>query len=113
MLATRLRIALCAAGLALIAAPAFAQQPAAGNADAARAKISMCAGCHGVAGYKMAYPEVYHVPKIGGQQQAYLLNALKAYKSGERNHPTMRSIAASLSEQDMADLAAYYSGGAK
>ena len=68
----------------------------------------MCQGCHGIGLYKTAYPEVYHVPKIGGQHAGYIVNALKAYKSGERNHPTMRGIAAGLSDRDMADLAAYY-----
>ncbi len=100
---------LLAAGFALAADAALAQAPA-GNADAAKNKISMCIGCHGVSGYKTAYPDVYHVPKIGGQTPAYIVNALKAYKSGERNHPSMKGIAASLSEQDMADLAAYYGG---
>jgi cytochrome c553 len=111
---SKIRIAL-GVGLALSSIAAFAQQaPAAGSADAARAnKIAMCIGCHGVPGYRTAYPEVYHVPKIAGQQPAYLVNALKAYKSGERSHPSMRGIAASLTEQDMTDLAAYYGGGSK
>ena len=73
----------------------------------------MCIGCHGIPGYKTAFPDVYHVPKIAGQQPAYLVNALKAYKSGERSHPSMRGIAASLTDQDMADLAAYYGAPAK
>lgn len=68
----------------------------------------MCAGCHGIAGYKTAFPEVYSVPKLGGQHAAYIVKALQAYRSGERTHPTMRAIAASLSDRDMADLAAYY-----
>jgi cytochrome c553 len=71
----------------------------------------MCEGCHGIAGYKTAYPQVYHVPKLGGQSAAYITNALNAYKSGQRKHPSMRGIAASLSDQDIADLAAYYSAG--
>jgi cytochrome c553 len=98
----------------VLAAPALAQQPApAGDAKAAHNKVAMCEGCHGIAGYRTAYPDVYHVPKLGGQQPAYLVNALKAYKSGERSHPSMKGIAAGLSDQDMADLAAYYSGVAK
>ena len=98
----------------LLATPALAQQPApAGNAKAAQNKIAMCEGCHGIAGYRTAYPVVYHVPKLGGQQPAYLVNALKAYRSGERKHPSMRGVAASLSDQAMADLAAYYAGAAK
>jgi cytochrome c553 len=73
---------------------------------------AMCIGCHGIPGYKTAFPDVYHVPKIAGQQPAYLVNALKAYKSGERSHPSMRAIAGSLSEEDMKEIAQYY-GGAK
>jgi cytochrome c553 len=74
--------------------------------------LAMCVGCHGIPGYKTAFPEVYHVPKIAGQQPGYIVNALKAYKSGERSHPSMRGIAASLSEEDMKQLADYY-GSAK
>jgi cytochrome c553 len=92
-----------------LAAPALAQAPA-GNAQAAKSKISMCIGCHGIPGYKTVYPHVYHVPMITGQQPVYIVNALGAYKSGARSHPSMRAIAQGLSEQDMADLAAYYSG---
>jgi cytochrome c553 len=72
---------------------------------------AMCIGCHGIPGYKTAFPEVYHVPKIAGQQPAYIVSALKAYKSGERSHPSMRGIAASLTEEDMKEIAAYYGGG--
>ena len=74
--------------------------------------VAMCEGCHGIAGYKTAFPSTYHVPLIGGQQPAYIVNALKAYKSGERSHPSMRGIAASLSEEDMKKYADYY-GAAK
>jgi cytochrome c553 len=80
-----------------------------GNPSDGQKKNSMCIGCHGIEGYRTAYPAVYSVPKIGGQGAAYIVGALKAYKAGDRSHPTMRSIAASLSEQDMQDLAAYYS----
>jgi len=97
------------AGLAL-AAPALAQQKApAGDPKEAHKKIAMCEGCHGIPGYKTAYPVVYHVPKLGGQTAAYLTSALHAYKAGQRSHPSMRGIAASLSDKDIADLAAYYS----
>ncbi len=81
---------------------------AAGNAAAGKNKSSMCAGCHGIEGYRSVYPDTYRVPKIGGQHAEYIVAALKAYKAGERRHATMRAIAGSLSEQDMADLAAYY-----
>src|SRR4051812_48518117 len=80
-----------------------------GDAKEAHKKIAMCEGCHGIPGYKTAYPVVYHVPMLGGQSEAYLTNALHAYKAGQRSHPSMRGIAASLSDQDIADLAAYYS----
>jgi cytochrome c553 len=102
-----------AAGCALLAAPAARAQPPAGTAEAGKKKISLCIGCHGIAGYKTAYPDVYHVPKLGGQSSVYLVKALQAYRSGERGHPSMRGIAASLSDQDMADIAAYYAGAAK
>src|SRR5208282_3449199 len=100
---------LCAA-LALLLMPAFAwsQTALTGNPVAGEQKDQMCGGCHGIDGWRTAYPEVYGVPKIGGQHPAYIVKALQAYKSGERNHPSMRAIAASLSDQDMADLAAYY-----
>ena len=112
-----IRLLLLAASLTFgltLAGPAFAQQAAAaGDAKEAHKKIAMCEGCHGIAGYKTAYPLVYHVPKLGGQQAAYLAAALNAYKSGQRSHPSMRGIAASLSDKDIADLAAYYAGGGK
>lgn len=82
-----------------------------GNAEAGKAKVAMCVGCHEIAGYKASFPTVYSVPMIAGQSPRYLENALHAYRKGERSHPTMRAIAGSLSDQDIADLAAYY--GAK
>jgi cytochrome c553 len=95
--------------LAALAGAALQVQAAEGNAAAAaKDKISMCMGCHGIAGYRTTFPEVYHVPKLGGQHPAYIVKALNAYKSGERSHPTMRGIAESLTDQDIADLAAYY-----
>lgn len=106
------RAALAAVFLAA-AVPALAQQPASGDAKAAHGKIAMCEGCHGIPGYKTAYPDVYHVPLLGGQSAAYLANALNAYKSGQRRHPSMRGVAASLTDKDIADLAAYYAGSAK
>jgi cytochrome c553 len=90
--------------LASVAAPLLAE----GDPAAGKNKTSMCAGCHGIPGFRAAYPETYHVPKLGGQNPDYIVAALKAYKAGERSHPTMKAIASSLSEQDMADLAAYY-----
>jgi cytochrome c553 len=74
---------------------------------------AQCIGCHGIPGYKTAYPVVYHVPKIAGQQPGYIVAALKAYKSGDRSHPSMRGIAASLDEEQMKKLADYYGRPAK
>ena len=90
------------------AAASLATTVRAQDAKAGAKKVAMCIGCHGIGGYRTAYPDVYHVPKIGGQTPAYIVNALRAYKTGERSHPSMKGIAASLSDQDMADLAAYY-----
>ena len=89
------------------AVSAFAQEVK-GDAKAAEQKIAMCIGCHGIKGYQASFPEVYKVPMISGQNAKYIVNALNAYKKGERKHPTMRGIAESLSDQDIADLAAYY-----
>ena len=97
-------------GAALACSPVGAAE---GDPQAGNQKKAMCAGCHGIAGFRTAYPEVYSVPKLGGQNAAYIVAALKAYKAGERSHPTMVGIAASLSDQDMADLAAYYSQSKK
>lgn len=88
-------------------------QAVSGDAKAGQGKIAMCIGCHGIPGYQASFPEVYKVPMIGGQNAAYIVSALQAYKKGERKHPTMRGIADSLSEQDMADVAALYAGHGK
>ena len=110
---SRMIVALLAgASMAAVSQGAFAQG-AAGNAEAGKGKLAMCIGCHGIPGYRTAYPEVYHVPKIYGQQPAYIVKALQAYKSGERSHPSMRGIARGLTDGDMADLAAYYGGAHK
>ena len=79
-----------------------------GDANAGEKKIAMCIGCHGITGYQASFPEVYKVPKISGQSEKYITTVLNAYKKGERKHPTMRGIAASLSDQDIADISAYY-----
>ena len=103
------------AGLTLAAAAlsASAQTPqgtavSQGDAVVGAQNVQRCQGCHGIPGWRTAYPEVYQVPKIAGQHSTYFVSALKAYKSGERKHPGMRAIAVSLSDKDMADLAAYY-----
>jgi cytochrome c553 len=78
--------------------------------DAAKGeqKAAMCIGCHGIPGYQASFPEIHKVPMISGQNAKYIVAALAAYKKGERKHPTMRAIAVSLSDADMADLAAHY-----
>lgn len=96
---------LALAGLANVAAAA----DIVGDAKAAESKVSMCIGCHSIPGYKATFPEVYSVPMIGGQSAKYIQSALQAYKKGERKHPSMRGVAQSLSDQDIADVAAYYS----
>lgn len=80
-----------------------------GDAKVGEGKIAMCIGCHGIVGYQATFPEVYRVPMINGQNAKYIVNALTEYQKGERKHPTMRGIADTLTEQDMADVAAYYS----
>ena len=104
-------VALSALTLSTICSTATAQELV-GNKDNAKAKIAMCVGCHAIPGYKASYPSVYSVPKIGGQSAKYIENALQAYKKGDRSHPSMRGIAGSLSDQDMADLAAFYGADA-
>lgn len=86
---------------------AYAQEVK-GDIKAGEGKISLCIGCHGIVGYQASFPEIHKVPKISGQGAKYITSALNAYKKGERKHPTMRGIAASMSDQDIADVAAYY-----
>src|SRR5690349_7006655 len=110
-------LTLCGAHLAVQAqtASAPANTPAATGGPTANASpraadklIAMCIGCHNIPGYQASFPEVHKVPMIAGQNAKYLQAALAAYKSGDRKHPTMKAIAASLSDQDMGDLAQYY-----
>lgn len=98
--------------LILFALTWAAPAPAAGDPQAGAKKAGMCAGCHGIPGYRNAYP-TYRVPKLGGQHADYIVAALKAYQAQQRAHPTMQGIAASLTDQDMADLAAYYAQPAR
>lgn len=97
---------------ALISLGAFAAsvqaQDLKGDAAVGERKNAMCIGCHGINGYHAGFPEVYRVPKLSGQSAGYIASALHAYRKGERKHPSMRTLAASLTEQDIADLAAYY-----
>lgn len=94
---------LALAGLVSMAPSAQAQDAAAGQK-----KSAMCIGCHGIPGYQASFPEVHKVPMISGQNAKFIEASLQAYKKGERRHPTMKAIAGSLSDQDMADLAAFY-----
>ena len=99
-----------AAAAPAAAAPTAPTAPVSLKGDAARGKqlTYTCQGCHGVTGYKNAYPN-YHVPRIGGQSEIYLTNALTEYKKGTRKHPTMQAQAQSFSDQDIADIAAFLS----
>lgn len=91
-------------------ATAFAAVPAAQaqDAKAGEKKVAMCIGCHGIPGYQASFPEIHKVPMIAGQNAKYITSALTAYKKGDRKHPTMRSIATTLTEQDIADISAFY-----
>jgi cytochrome c553 len=109
----------CVTGLAMAQAPAPAAAqapaqpkaggtPAAGGAKSIEAKVAACVGCHGIKGYQASFPEVYKVPMIAGQSAKYIASSLTEYKQGNRRHPTMRSVATTLSEQDIADISAYF-----
>ena len=100
------QLAICAS-LALVGVSAQAADEK-GSAQAGQGKVWLCVGCHSIPDYRADYPLVYKVPMLGGQNAAYIASALSSYKKGERKHPTMRSIAASLSDQDMADIGEYY-----
>jgi len=95
--------------LALVAALAASSvAAAAGDAEAGRYKADTCLGCHATPSYTNVYP-TYHVPKLGGQHAEYIVAALKAYKAGQRGHRTMHANAVSLNDQDMEDIAAFFS----
>jgi cytochrome c553 len=95
-----------ARGALLLALSVAPLAHAGGDAEAGRIKANTCMGCHGIPNYSNAYP-TYRVPKLGGQSEGLIIAALKAYKSGERPHKTMHAQASNLSDQDMADIAAY------
>ncbi len=95
-----------AAVLCVLPMLAFAQ--ATGSEQAAKTANSACTGCHSIPGYQASFPKVFHVPMIAGQSAKYIEAALQSYKRGERNHPTMTAIAQGLTDQQIADLAAYY-----
>ncbi len=91
------------------AAAAVSAPAVIGDAKRGQQLTYTCQGCHGVTGYRNAYPN-FHVPKIGGQSPQYLINALTEYQQGKRKHPTMQAQAQSFSAQDIADIAAFVSG---
>ncbi|HEX5683041.1 MAG TPA: c-type cytochrome [Ideonella sp.] len=104
-------ITLC---VALVATATLAQaQGVKGDAKAGEKKNAMCIGCHGIEGYQASFPQIYRVPKISGQSGKYIAAALEGYRKGDRLHPSMRAIAGSLTDQDIADLAAYYEADGK
>ncbi|HEY1610169.1 MAG TPA: cytochrome c [Paraburkholderia sp.] len=96
------------AALMFAVCTAVARADIVGDPKAGAGKVAMCIGCHGIPDYRTAYPEVYHVPILGGQNLGYLINALKEYRKGDRRFGTMHAVASSLSDQDIADIAAYY-----
>jgi cytochrome c553 len=94
-----------------IAPPAAAQEPKTGatsSSSGAEVPVSMCIGCHSIPGYQASFPYVYRVPKIGGQSQQYIEAALKAYRQGARNHPSMTAVAKGLTDPQISAVAAYY-----
>jgi cytochrome c553 len=105
---TKTLAAVAAVTATLLASTGVFAQAKTGSVAAGQSKAAMCIGCHGIVGYQASFPEIYRVPMISGQSAKYIEASLAAYKSGERRHPTMIAIGTSLSDQDMADLAAYY-----
>jgi cytochrome c553 len=99
--------------MSFLSAIGFSLNARAQDAQAGEKRAAMCIGCHGIPGYQASFPEIYKVPMIAGQNAKYIVSALTQYKKGDRKHPTMRAIATSLTDQDMADLAAFYSTEAK
>lgn len=110
----KLLIKISVLAVSFVTVAAFAQDIK-GDAKAGQDKNAMCSGCHSIQGYQASFPEIHKVPMISGQTAKYIVSSLNAYKKGERKHPSMRGIAETLSDQDIADLAAYYtaSGVAK
>jgi cytochrome c553 len=98
---------LVSAGLAFAVSNAQANEVK-GNAAAGNGKVWLCVGCHSIPDYRADYPLVYKVPMLGGQNAAYIASSLAEYKKGNRKHPSMRAVATSLSDQDMADIGEYY-----
>jgi len=98
----------CIAALLMLLIPITGTaQPVSGDPERGEKIAYTCTGCHGIPFYKNVYP-TYTVPKLGGQNQEYLVAALKAYRSGERRHATMQAQASTLSDQDILDVSAYF-----
>jgi len=104
---------LLALAASLCAVSVAQAQDVKGDAQAGAKKNAMCIGCHGIPGYQASFPQVHRVPMISGQNGKYIAAALDEYRKGDRKHPSMRSVAGSLSDQDIADLAAYYDAHGK
>lgn len=104
----RSRIVLLSVAAVLPLAVAAQDKKTGAPAAPAEAPVSMCIGCHAIPGYQASFPQVYKVPKIGGQSPQYIEAALKAYRQGDRNHPTMVGVAKGLSDEQIASVAAYY-----
>ncbi|MGE5160145.1 MAG: c-type cytochrome [Betaproteobacteria bacterium] len=102
------RILLLATAATMSFAAAAQDKKTGTAAGAAQAPVSTCIGCHSIPGYQASFPQVYRVPKIGGQSQQYLEAALKAYRAGDRKHPTMVGVAKGLTDDEIAAVAAYY-----
>jgi len=94
-----------------LSAATVSAQTVTGDPKMGAKRAATCSGCHGISGLRNAYPEVFRIPMIGNQYPEYIAAALQAYRSGERSHPTMRAIASALSDQAIADLAAFYGQG--
>jgi cytochrome c553 len=93
---------------AALGAAALSAQAADSNKTTVQNKIAQCQGCHGIPDWKTAFPEVYRVPKLGGQKANYIVAALKAYKAGERDFATMHAMASDLSDSEIQEIAKYY-----
>jgi cytochrome c553 len=102
------RMVLLSVAATLSFAAAAQDKKAGAPATTAEAPVSMCIGCHSIPGYQASFPQVYRVPKIGGQSQQYIESALKAYRKGDRSHPTMIGVAKGLTDDQIASVAAYY-----
>lgn len=103
----------CLAVTIVLSFGASAMAEVKGSVEAGAKKNSMCIGCHGIPNYKTAYPVLYRVPKIAGQNYEYLVSSLNAYRNGERAHPSMVAVSKTLTDQDIADLSAFYAAGVR